>query len=176
MVNKIKELISNLKEELKAYTIMLNFSKDKSIALKDKNLDSVSKFTSEEEVILKEILFYEKKRISLIKEILNDNDIEVDIKNFNITKISSLIDDEDLKNDLLKTKKELQTTLEDLKKVNSTNEQMIKDMLDIINYSFKVISNAAGQAAGYSKNKATGKDDKKGSSLSQQSLIIDKKI
>lgn len=176
MIDKIKELIKNLKEELKVYNVMYDFSKEKSIALKEKDLDKVAKLTSEEEVVLKEILHYEKKRISLIKDILNDNNIDVDIKNFNVSKIAELIEDEKVKEELIKVKTELFKVLENLKKVNETNEVMIKDTLDVINYSFKVISNAAGQAAGYTKNKAKGQEEKKGSSLSQQSLIIDKKI
>jgi len=169
---KIRELIKVLNEELKAYQAMLKFSKEKGEAIKDKNLDSVAKLTAEEEIVLKEILTLEKKRIGILQELLKEEITED--SQINVSKILEKVSDESLKNELNKIKEDLKNTIEELKIVNTANEKMIKDTLEIINYSFKLISKVTGEAATYSKDKIKGKDSK--SSLSQQSMIFDKKF
>lgn len=172
MEEKVKELIKILNEELKLYKAMLKFSTEKSDALKERDLEKVAKLTSEEELILKEILIYEKKRTEALKNLLQ-TDISED-NQINVTKILNKLNDDTLKKELLEVKEKLKQTIEDLKIINNTNEKMIKDTLDIINYSFKIISKVTGQAATYSKEKIKGKSDK--NSLSQQSMIFDKKF
>jgi len=168
MENELKKLLDYLTKELTYYKSLLNYSKQKNKALIDNNIEDISVITLKEEKLVSKIRDLEKQRIELLKNIAAQNKIE--ISELNITKLSELINNEKLKTELLKTKDLLNDCLNELRKLNDQNTEMIKQTLEIINHSLKTVTVTAADPQVYNKNKQEQK------TKNQQSFLFDKKI
>ncbi|HON57511.1 MAG TPA: flagellar export chaperone FlgN, partial [bacterium] len=78
--------------------------------------------------------------------------------------------DEKTKNELLEKKKILSEILEELRKYNDQNTELIKQALDVINHTVRVMNNTMNNPNLYNKQK------QEQVAKNQQSFLFDKKV
>lgn len=168
MQNRLDQFEKILTKELNFYKNLLNYSKEKHKSLISKEIDDISLITQKEEGLVHKIRECETVRINVLKEIANE--IKVSIEELNITKISQLCENELIKKSLLEKKEELKSILNELQKVNDLNTELIKQSLDIINQTVRMMSNTATNPNLYNKKRQDQVV------RPQQSFLFDKKI
>jgi len=168
MQTKLIKLIDYLSKELSYYKNLLNYSNEKNKKLLEKNLDEISIITNKEEKLVSKIKDLEISRVALLKEI--SESANLDFSNLNMSKVAELSSDAKIKKQILLLKDELSTTLEELRRVNDLNTEMIKQSLEIINHTVKVMGSTVTNPQLYNKSK------KDHISKNQQSFLFDKKI
>ncbi|HPG31338.1 MAG TPA: flagellar protein FlgN [bacterium] len=168
MQKKLEKLTEYLNNELNYYNSLMNYSKEKNKNLIDKNLDEISIITQKEEKLVSKIKEVEVQRINLLKQIAEEN--KIDFNELNMSKISELSADKKTKKKIIELKESLSDTLENLRKINDMNTELIKQSLDIINQTIKIMGTTAANPQVYNKNK------KDHVSKNQQSFLFDKKF
>ncbi len=103
-----------------------------------------------------------------MKEIAKETKLE--FGNLNMTKVAELSDDPKIKKQIIETKDSLSEILEELRKINDMNTELIKQSLEIINQTIKMMGNTAANPQLYNKNKQDHV------SKNQQSFLFDKKF
>jgi len=168
MQNRLDKFEKILTKELNFYRNLLNYSREKHKSLISKEIDDISLITQKEEALVHKIRECETLRIEILKEI--SNEIKVEIDELNITRLSELTENSEIKKSLLEKKDELKSTLDELRKVNDLNTELIKQSLDIINQTVRMMSNTATNPNLYNKQKQDQ------SVRPQHSFLFDKKI
>ncbi|HPP87574.1 MAG TPA: flagellar protein FlgN [bacterium] len=168
MQEKIKKLLNYLNTELSYYESLLDYSKAKNKSLIERNIDDISIITQKEEKLVSKIKDTEKYRIELLKEISKETNIK--FEDLNISAIANYAQDEKTKNELLEKKKILSEILEELRKYNDQNTELIKQALDVINHTVRVMNNTMNNPNLYNKQK------QEQVAKNQQSFLFDKKV
>jgi len=168
MQKKLESLADFFNKELNFYKNLLSYSREKNKNLVEKNLEEISIITQKEEKLVSKIKETEVRRVELLKEIAKETKLE--FGNLNMTKVAELSDDPKIKKQIIETKDSLSDILEELRKINDMNTELIKQSLEIINQTIKMMGNTAANPQLYNKNKQDH------ISKNQQSFLFDKKF
>jgi flagellar biosynthesis/type III secretory pathway chaperone len=168
MQEKIKKVLDSLKKEKQYYAKLLDFSKDKNESLKNRKLDDISIITQKEEKLVANIQETEKSRVTLLKEI--SELAEINFEDLSLTKLSEICENETYKTKIIDLKNDLNHILSELREINERNTELIKQSLNIINDSLKIMDNTVNNPNIYAKNRKDAKNK------NQTSYLFDKKI
>ncbi len=139
MSGLLNNLIDSLTEQKQYYTELSLISEEKRKVIISNDLQNLADFTTVENVLISKNDKLEKR----LDEIINDIGIVLNIKpdELNITKIASVINNENDKDALLKITKELHELADTLKKHNSINRELLNGAINYVQYSLNVIQN-----------------------------------
>ena len=162
MSENLMQLESLLGEELRIFSNVLRLEKEKSEAIIKKDGNLMQKLSQEQENYLDKIPPLEKNR----RDIINYYSRKNPKGNLTLTDIASI---ESATDDLTQIGSLLKKTLNKIKSVQETNNQMMNDNLEYFRKIMKEIRQSVTIETGYSE-----KGIEKGKTLN--SFILDKKI
>ncbi len=152
-------LIEILEEENRVYSDILDISRRKTRIIVDGKVDQLDRLTRTEQQMVIGIGRLEKEREGIIRQLAGHMGVER--KDINIDMLRDRLRG-GLKDRLSKAKDEIGKTLDELKKVNELNSQLIQKSLEYIDFSINLIAGDASRST-YSGGK--GKDRKEGISF-----------
>ena len=147
----MKQMIEILKKQLEIYKEILKISEDKTdIIVKDK-VDELKPMVEREETLVGEYIALEKQRIGIIKAFAESKGIT---KLLRIDDLCGYFPDD--ADEMKRLKKEILEVTRKIKIKNASNEELVKNSLDYLNFSIGLISGT---------NRGTGTYGKEGISL-----------
>ena len=151
---KIQELIKFLEEEIKIYQKVLKLSKEKTdIITKDKRIE-LEELINVEEQLVSEVQLIEKNRQELSLNIYSE--LGIDSKTGKVQDIIDNIPSADGAI-LSQKRKEFLDLIQELKKVNDINSNLINNSLEFVNLRMKIMSGTQEMTG--NEYKATGKSN-----------------
>lgn len=151
---KIQELIRFLEEEIKIYQKVLKLSKEKTdIITKDERVE-LEDLINEEEKLISEVQIIEKNRQELSLDIFSE--LGIDSKSGKVQDIVNNIPSSDGVI-LSQKRKEFLDLIQELKKVNDINSNLINNSLEFVNLRMKIMSGTQEMTG--NDYKATGKSN-----------------
>jgi len=145
----IGNLVKVLSEELKLYRYILDLSKGKTDIIINGDIDKLSNITDEENKFVIRIGKLEELREKIVYGL--SKSMGIDYNKLNISKILQDIDSATAKN-IEKLKSEIKNVMNEFKDINDLNGKLLKNSLDIVNFSINLISNVSDVSNNYSKS------------------------
>ncbi|MCR5625933.1 MAG: flagellar protein FlgN [Lachnospiraceae bacterium] len=149
----MEELIAVLEKEETEYSKLLKFSEEKTPVIVEGDIEKLQKITDEEQIIVDNVAALDIKRAEIMTDIAN-----VINKDVNTLKLSFLIDmlkgRPKEQQALTKVYDALKRTVGNLRNVNTQNQVLIKQQLDMIdfNISLNKAMREAPETGNYTKN------------------------
>ncbi len=139
MSGLLNSLIDSLTEQKQYYTELALISEEKRKVIISNDLQNLADFTTVENILISKNDKLEKR----LDEIIKDIGIVLNIKpdELNVTKIASVINNENDKEALLQVTKDLHALAETLKKHNSVNKELLNGAIDYVQFSLNVLQN-----------------------------------
>lgn len=162
-------LVNNLENIYALHLEMKELTEQKKTALINGKIDELSKIIQEESLWIKKIKDLEENRIEIINKFLEAKKITsldvtiLDLLNSNIISKAEEIQLRDIYDKLI-------DLLDEIKKENEINTQLIKQSLDFVSHSLKTITQEPAQSITYSK------PTNKQKNISSNTRIFDKKV
>lgn len=138
MASIIEELTATLDGELVLYNKLIPLAEDKSIAIIENNLESLSRITDSEQQILDELTILENKRESCVNNVKDV--LAYKNESINLEKIIGFLEKQPAEQKKLNELHEaLKQVAERLKHVNLQNKSLIEESLEMIEFSMNFI-------------------------------------
>ncbi len=160
MANLINDLIDVLKAQTKCYKELLHMANSKKDVIINGNLLGLQQITNDEQMLAGQILRLDKKRTEIISDIALVT--VIDEEELNLTRLIGLVKGKPQELQIKHIKDEMTEVIFKLKDVNSQNEMLINQSLELFDYTMNVLSSAAG---GMSVNNYPDRLSSAGSSL-----------
>lgn len=152
----MERMIEILKKQYEIYQELLKISEDKTdIIVKDK-IEELKEMVSREEELVKSFIPLEKERLSIVKEFGKSKGIQEVLK---IPELCEYFPQH--KDELMGLRGNILDIVKKLADKNSTNEKLIKNSLDYINFSVGLITGAGTGPITYGKSGAANKNEAK---------------
>ncbi len=153
MASLLENLVDVLDKEDKEYQNLITLADNKTPAIVKGDIDSLGKITEDEQETVGRIQKLEKQRSKILADIANvvNRDVET-LKLVNLLQMLEKIPDQQKK--LADVHTRLKETIEKLKLINSKNQMLLTDKLEMINFNLDMIKalKTAPQTANYSKD------------------------
>ena len=153
MASLLENLVDVLDKEDKEYQNLITLADNKTPAIVKGDIDSLGKITEDEQETVGRIQKLEKQRSKILADIANvvNRDVET-LKLVNLLQMLEKIPDQQKK--LADVNTRLKETIEKLKLINSKNQMLLTDKLEMINFNLDMIKalKTAPQTANYSKD------------------------
>lgn len=152
MASLMENLIDVLTKECSEYEELLELSQKKTPIIIKGDLEQLQQITDEEQVVVSRISNLEKKRIEVTADIANVLNRDV-----TILKLSNLIEMFSARPEEQKILSEihdrLQQAVNNLKRINEQNEQLIKNALEMVEFEMNLLqaTRTAPATANYNK-------------------------
>ena len=147
MASIIEELIEVLEDTTGCYENLLQMANNKTDVIIKGDVPSLQTLTDEEQSVAGRLLRLEKKRIELIDDICL-----VTNKSSESMTVSALIElipsDKPERTKLQDVSSRMIKVVEDVKKVNDINQQLLKESLDFVSFTMNAIQSSSSQNAG----------------------------
>lgn len=145
-------LIEVMQEQLDAYKELYDIGNKKTDVLVNGDIKTLSEITEQEQKLIIKLGKFEDGRFELVKEIakLCNKDASELKGDF----IISILDEKEAKT-FTAIYDELKILLHDIQEQNDRNERLIKNALDYINFSIKLITDAGTSKANYGADGAS---------------------
>ena len=157
MKRAIQQLKETLIQENNTYKEALNLELDKIKVIKDAKVRQLEDLTKLEQQYLMKMGTYEKIRRSIFVAIAE----EMDIPELNsLSELLMLLEDEDDIEEIDGLRNQLLDTIMHIKAVNESNEKLLQQQLEYINYSIDIITNDPSDGIKYG-GKAEEKERRK---------------
>jgi len=148
-------LIENLKNQLQAYKELTDLAEEKSNILVKGNIELLEDITEVEQMLILKLGKLEKERFALMNQIAEKTGKNVsEIKN-NI--LRDFLSSEEI-GAFSAVSDELKTVLLYLSEKNETNEKLIRNTLDYIDFSIKLLTDAGEVPTNYSSEGTNNKE------------------
>lgn len=155
MASLIEELISVLEETTGCYESLLIVANNKKEVIIKGDVPSLQTLTDEEQGVAGRLLRLEKKRQQLIEDVCL-----VTNKDPGIMTISSLIDllaGQKVEQEHLRhVSQRMMDVIDNVKKVNDINKNLIKESLDYVNFTMNALQSASAMPQGNAYQKKGG--------------------
>ncbi len=147
MASIIEELIEVLEDTTGCYENLLQMANNKTDVIIKGDVPSLQTLTDEEQSVAGRLLRLEKKRIELIEDICL-----VTNKSSNDMTVSTLIElipsDKPENEKLHKVSLRMMEIVQEVKKVNDINQQLLQESLDFVNFTMNAIQSASSKTSG----------------------------
>ena len=176
MASLIENLITGLNEEYAIYEKLLDVSMEKTSAIISNNLDRLKETTDKEQLLVDTITSLEHNRretMANIASVLNKKDAGIKITDI----IGFLEGQPEFRDPLIVINEKLSKLVKKLREVNSHNQNLIKESLDMIGYNIALLQNInrAPETAEYTKDMFKGAGSYSGNSTMPASGRFDAK-
>lgn len=142
-----EELVRILKEELNILYILKELTYEKTDIIINNEVENLEKITKKEEELINKMGIAEKNRLQLM------DSWGVDIK----TPLTQVIEKvSEGKDELIEIKDKLVSSLDDIRRRNNINNELIKDNLQWLDFNMNLISNIQTPTTYGKKDKETG--------------------
>lgn len=137
----IEELIEVLEEETGCYELLLEMANNKKDVIIEGELPSLQEMTKQEQELAGLLLRLEKKRSNIVDDIcLVTNK---DSKDMTVSKLIKLLDGQkEEQNRLIEVTNRLVKNVEALRGINKSNNQLLKQSLDFIDFTLNAIQSS----------------------------------
>ncbi len=154
MDNQFEELQSILTDELNIHTNLVTIAEEMNSAIKGKDVVKVQRYTAQFDACIGQIEVLEIKRLELcdgIAQVFKPKN-----RHLNLQSIIALMP-EDKQKIISKTRASLKSKINDLVKINISNQLLLNESLLVIGKNFELVTRFQNKLAGY---KHTGAMDK----------------
>ncbi|MEC0183502.1 flagellar protein FlgN [Paenibacillus peoriae] len=135
----LERLIDVLEQLREAHEQLIALGTQKKEALISNKVDQLILVMNQESKLSRHIEQLDERRMQVVYEFLQERGIKSKL-NLNITELSRLVFDLEDKQRLMQIQKKLANTLEELKKLNELNQQLIHQALSYIDFSIESMS------------------------------------
>ena len=153
MASLIDELINVLEQENKEYETLMLLSKEKTPVIVKGDLEKLQRITQVEQEFIGKITNLEKKRTDVMNDI--GTVLSKDPKTMRVVDVIEILSKQPVEqNRLSEVHDKLLTTLENFKKYNEVNANLIKESLEIIDFNLNLVTSLYQDIgiANYDKN------------------------
>ncbi|MBP3338693.1 MAG: flagellar protein FlgN [Lachnospiraceae bacterium] len=153
MASLIDELINVLEQENKEYETLMLLSKEKTPVIVKGDLEKLQRITQVEQEFIGKITNLEKKRTDVMNDI--GTVLSKDPKTMRVVDVIEILSKQPVEqNRLSEVHDKLLTTLENFKKYNEVNANLIKESLEIIDFNLNLVTSLYQDTgiANYDKN------------------------
>lgn len=153
MASLIDELINVLEQENKEYETLMLLSKEKTPVIVKGDLEKLQRITQVEQEFIGKITNLEKKRTDVMNDI--GTVLSKDPKTMRVVDVIEILSKQPVEqNRLSEVHDKLLTTLENFKKYNEINDNLIKESLEIIDFNLNLVTSLYQDTgiANYDKN------------------------
>ncbi len=153
MASLMEELISVLELECTTYEKLLELSKSKAFAISGRDIALLEKITDEEQNVVSDITKYDAKRAEVTADIANVINKDVDSLKLSVL-IGMLGKQPNEQRRLSDVHDRLKTVVANVKRVNESNQELIKDSLEMVQFDLNLIRSMrqAPETANYGRS------------------------
>lgn len=156
MASLLENLVDVLDRENTEYEKLLTLAEQKTPAVVQGDLATITQITEDEQEIVGRLQTMEKQRMKALAEIANV--VNRDVEHMKLKDLIQMLDKMPKQQEQLKGIHErLKITIDRLKEANSRNQLLLEDKLKTVEFDLNVIraANSAPQTANYSKDANT---------------------
>jgi len=154
MDKKFDELKTALSQELDIYTSLVKTAESMNRSIKEKSVDEVKQLTSRFDTYIEQVERLESRRLEICDAIVKEHKPQK--QHLNLRTIITLLPEEEQR-PFLDIRTSLKAKINELSKLNISNELLLKESLAAIGKKFELITHSQNNIAGY---KHTGNMDK----------------
>ena len=156
MASLLENLIDVLDKENTEYEKLIVLAGDKTPTIVKGDVEGLSKITEDEQEIVGRIQTMEKQRLKVLADVANvvNRDVET-LKLIDLIQMLEKMPDQQAK--LKEVHERLKKTTEKLREINDTNQMLLADKLDMVEFNLNMIRavKSAPQTANYSRDAYT---------------------
>ncbi|RKD23540.1 FlgN protein [Caminicella sporogenes DSM 14501] len=149
MNKSVEQLILTLNKEYDVYAEVLKLAKKKKKVIIEGKVKELDSITGKEQVMIVTLGKLEKIRESIVNNIIKEMEIKDEIEN--ITELVEYFDDEE-REKVLEIRKKLVEILDEVKKENNLNSELIKQSLEYIEFNKNLLMTLNNQGVTYGAN------------------------
>lgn len=157
MASLIENLITTLEEESNLYEVLTKESMNKTPAIVSNDLERLQEANLQEQKVMDEIAVVSHRRNQALVEIATV--LGKDAKTITVSKIIELMEKQpEFQRPLISLRDNMLKQVENLKQVSIHNQDLLKESLEMTEYSINLIQslNQAPETANYSKGSYSG--------------------
>lgn len=132
IVNNLKEI---LLQQLEVYQELLKIGESKNKILLTKAVDQLQEMVSKEELLVQQLIDLEIPRKKRVKTLTKDGDAKFEV-------ILGFVEDLSEKQALQQIADQLNQTIEEVNKLNSMNQRLVEQALELTVHSLKLVTRA----------------------------------
>lgn len=155
MEKQFKELQTILAEELTIHNQLVATATEMNNAIKDKNVDTVQTLTAKYDIYIGQVEMLEVRRLELCDNMAKA--LKPERHHMNLQNLIAIMPKEQQKS-FSELRKSLKSKIDKLVRINTSNQLLLNESLDVIKKNFDLVSQIQNKFAGY---KQTGTMDKK---------------
>ncbi|WP_242856537.1 flagellar protein FlgN [Butyrivibrio sp. AE2032] len=148
----MENLVDILDKECNMYEKLLGLSSRKTTIIVKGDLKALAEITDEEQYIIGDIQGLEKKRVTVMSDIANV--LNMDVNSLKLTDLIQVLEKRptDQKN-LAVQRDRLVTVADNVRRVNGQNQELLKSSIEMVQFEMNIIqaSKRAPQTANYSR-------------------------
>lgn len=143
----VEQLILTLEKEEEIYNEVLELAKEKKQVIIDNDINRLEEITKREKGLIITLGKIDNIRIKIVNEILKENNID---SVENITELSKFLDQE-AKLKITRLKNKLSHLIDNVKTINHTNNDLVKQQLDYINFNVDLLTKLDMNSSNYNQ-------------------------
>lgn len=137
MATLIGDLTENFNKQIALYSDLLAIEVEKKNFIVTNDLDTISTMNTVENTIISKINRLDKKRLEIVTDICDV--LSLNLNEFTLINLCDVLSIQEDKDAILEIREKLGALMEDLKKANNINKNLIETSLDYINFSLTAI-------------------------------------
>lgn len=156
MASLLENLIEVLDSENTQYEKLVTLAESKTPVIVAGDIESLGKITEDEQGIVSAIQKIEKKRKSILADIANV--VNRDVETLKLIDLIQMLEKMPDQQEMLQgVQRRLRQTIDRLKEVNDKNQMLLGEKLDMVDFNLNMIRamKSAPQTANYTKNAYT---------------------
>jgi flagellar biosynthesis/type III secretory pathway chaperone len=142
------DLENILSEQKRIYDELFHMEEQKTSVIMDRSGSGLERISMEQERLLEELSGFEKKRATLAADIIRLRNLKVQSESVTLGDIIRSMDGAE-SGDLMRRGLELKETILRLQRLQSTNERLINDNMELFNLLLSGIKNTTSIRSGY---------------------------
>lgn len=145
--------------ESECYEVMLDLVRNEREVIVDDDIEKLSRITKKQEEIISELKSLEEDRVALVDELARQSRIKISQDKISLKYLIEVAE-EPYSSKYTKLRKNIKELLDEIRKVNKRNLQIIQKSMDTFDTTIELLLSAMNPAQTYSKS---GELDKSGS-------------
>lgn len=156
MGKSIQQLKDTLIRENEMYSDILKLAEEKTEVIIKGDIKTLEEIIKKEQQFITSMNTFEKIRRSVLTNIADELEIE---KDFSISELLLFLE-EDIGNDIDEIRYKLLETINALKEINKSNEKLINQSLEYINFNLEMLTNLSEDGNKYNNKASESKEVK----------------
>lgn len=137
MIEKVKEVFNKIENEIGLHKELLNLLNKEQGILVNLKFENLEENLISQLDLVEKIKIEEDERLKLVAELSEISD--KDLEKMNIDEMLNMVEDEEEKGKLIYSRDQLRELLKDIKKINESNDFLIRNSLSFIEKNIKIM-------------------------------------